>query len=89
MLFVHIVSGGSIFAGNLLTEVIRATNYDRKDIKAFMLGLTKRILQGTQIEMAYYKVERPTMLENHINVWTTQIGQMRRAIKAADSSEFL
>ena len=84
MLFDHIISGGSIFAGNLLTEVIRATDYDRKEIQAFMLGLTKLILQGTQIEMAYYKFERPTMLENHRNVWTTQIGQMRRAIKAAD-----
>ena len=84
MLFDHIISGGSIFAGNLLTEVIRATDYDRKEIQAFMLGLTKLILQGTQIEMAYYKFERPTMLENHKNVWTTQIGQMRRAIKAAD-----
>ena len=65
MLFGHIVSGGSLFAGNLLTEVIRATDSDCKDIQAFMLGLTKLILQGTQIEMAYYKFERPTMLENH------------------------
>ena len=58
MLFGHIVSGGSLFAGNLLTEVIRATDYDRKEIQAFMLGLTKLILQGTQIEnvQRYWKI---------------------------------
>lgn len=83
MLFNHIISGESTFSSNLLLEAMKANEYDRKEIQVFMLGLTKLILVGSQIELTYYRLKE-LPLETHTNKWTTQMDQLRKAMEAAD-----
>ncbi|XP_062571167.1 uncharacterized protein LOC134233200 [Saccostrea cucullata] len=85
MLYSHIVSSGSTFSSNVLTEAVRANQNDRRDMQAFMLGLTKLILMGSQMEMAYYKIKFPNSLKGHEQKWTNQIKEMGKAMKKVDS----
>lgn len=84
MLYNHIISGESTFSSNLLMEAMRANEYDRKEIQVFMLGLTKLVLVGSQIEMAYYKLKHPSSLDGLKTKWTSQMGKMSQAMAAAD-----
>lgn len=84
MLYNHIISGESTFSSNLLMEAMRANEYDRKEIQVFMLGLTKLVLVGSQIEMAYYKLKHPSSLDGLQTKWTSQMGKMSQAMAAAD-----
>lgn len=84
MLYNHIISGESTFSSNLLLEAMRANEYDRKEIQVFMLGLTKLVLVGSQIEMAYYKLKHPSSLDGLKTKWTSQMGKMSQAMAAAD-----
>lgn len=84
MLYNHIISGESTFSSNLLMEAMRANEYDRKEIQVFMLGLTKLILVGSQIEMAYYKLKHPSSLDGLKTKWASQMGKMSQAMAAAD-----
>lgn len=84
MLYDLIISGGSTFSSNLLMEAMRANEYDRKEIQVLMLGLTKLILVGSQIEMSYYKLKNPSFLYRHQTKWTNQMAKLRRAMEAAD-----
>lgn len=84
LLYKQIVSEGSTFSSNLLLEAMRASDYDRKVIQVFMLGLTKLLLVGSQIELTYYKLKHPSSLDNLKTKWTRQMDQLRRAMEAAD-----
>ncbi|XP_062567421.1 uncharacterized protein LOC134229670 [Saccostrea cucullata] len=84
LLYSHIVSHGSTFSSNVLTEAVRANQHDRRDMQAFMLGLTKVILMGSQVEMAYYKIKHPNSLKGHEQKWTGQINEMRKAMEKVD-----
>ncbi|XP_061171831.1 uncharacterized protein LOC133181327 [Saccostrea echinata] len=84
MLYNHIVSHGSTFSSNVLTEAVQANQNDRRDIQTFMLGLTKLILVGSQVEMAYYKIKHPNSLKGHEQKWTGQINEMRKAMEKVD-----
>ena len=70
--------------GNVITKVIRVYDYDRKDIQVFMLGVTKLIIQGSQIEMAYYKFEHPSVLNDQKRLWTGRMEQMRNVMENTD-----
>ncbi|XP_062617126.1 uncharacterized protein LOC134278837 [Saccostrea cucullata] len=85
LLYSHIVSHGSTFSSNVLAEAVRANQNDRRDMQAFMLGLTKLILMGSQVEMAYYKIKFPNSLKGHEQKWTNQIKEMGKAMKKVDS----
>lgn len=84
MLYNHIISGESAFSSNLLVEAMRANGYDRKEIQVFMLGLTKLILVGSQIEIAYYKLKHPSSLDRLKTTWTAQMIKLSQAMNAAD-----
>ena len=84
MLFKHIISDDSTFSSNLLLEAMKANEYDRKDIQVFMLGLTKLVLVGSQIEMAYSKFKNPTYTKRLQNKWTNRLRKMRKAMETAD-----
>lgn len=84
MLYNHIISGESTFSSNLLLEAMRANEYDRKEIQVFMLGLTKLILVGSQIEMAYYKLKHPSSLDKLKTKWSAQMIKLSQAMNAAD-----
>lgn len=84
LLYQLIVSRGSIFSNNLLQEVMRASDSDRRAIQVFMLGLTKLLLVGSQIELTYCKLKHPSSLDRLKTKWTRQMDQLRLAMEAAD-----
>ncbi|XP_061178483.1 uncharacterized protein LOC133187141 [Saccostrea echinata] len=84
MLYRHIVSHESTFSSNILTEAMRANEYNRRDVQAFLLGLSKLVIVGAEIEIAYYSQKLPTYLDAHENKWITQINNMREAMEKLD-----
>ena len=78
------INNNLLTTGNVITKVIRIYDYDRKDIQVFMLGITKLIIQGSQIEMAYYKFEHPHVLNDQKTIWTNRMNDMRRTMVDAD-----
>lgn len=85
MLYNHIVSSNFVFSDNILEAAIEGTNNDRRAVQEFMLGLTRLILLGSQIEMAYYKLKLPDSLRSLKQEWVNKIQNMRRAMKRADA----
>lgn len=86
MLYKNIISDNFIFSGKLLKEIVRATDNDRRASQEFMMGIAKLILVGSQIDIAYYKLSRPTMLEYRKNMWIRQINNMGKAMRIADQT---
>lgn len=84
MLYEHIIPGSHQFSSNILQEVIKAYDYDRKTIQTFMLSLTKLVLTGSQVEMAYYKLKVPALLDRTKKQWVTQFKNMQIAMEKAD-----
>lgn len=85
MLYNHIVSSNFVFSNNILEAAIEGTNNDRRAVQEFMLGLTRLILLGSQIEMAYYKLMLPDSLMSLKQEWVNTFQNMRRAMKRADA----
>lgn len=85
MLYNHIVSSNFVFSDNILEAAIEGTNNDRRAVQEFMLGLTRLILLGSQMEMAYYKLKLPDSLGSLKQEWVNKIQNMRRAMKRADA----
>lgn len=84
LLYEHIVSANFVFSDNILEAAIEGTNYDRRGVQEFMLGLTRLILLGSQIELTYYKLKLPSSLWRLKQEWMNKFQNMRRAMIEAD-----
>eukprot|EP00477_Mikrocytos_mackini_P002160 GAHX01002373.1.p1 GENE.GAHX01002373.1~~GAHX01002373.1.p1 ORF type:complete len:428 (-),score=34.59 GAHX01002373.1:57-1340(-) len=85
MLHYHIVSTNFVFSKNILEAAIEGTQNDRRAVQVFMLGLTKLILLGSRVEMAYTKLKFPGQLMRIKHEWYLKIQAMRRAMSRADA----